>query len=185
LFCFWIYPLFGEPGLVKYKIILITKYPIILGICGVSFMLKTQGFQSILMKAKCKICNLEELFELHRAWFMEFERSLVCRDWNWIYNRVQGVNLQKDSLHQGCPYLHRQEALSVPSKALKPKKPRSSSCLLHRNHFSPHLSFKRRHHLAFASFERAIIISPGRWAVAALRWSGDWSALFSEPFQPL
>ena len=52
--------------------------------------------------------------------------------------RAQGTNLPRDSLHQGSPYLHSQEALSVPSKALKPKKPRSSSCPPHRNHFSLH-----------------------------------------------
>lgn len=88
------------------------------------------------------------------------------------------MNLQRDSSHQGFPYHWSQEALSVPSKALKPKKPRSSSCLSHRNHFPLHLSFKHRHHLVCASFERAIIISQGCWAVAALGWSGDWSALF-------
>lgn len=88
------------------------------------------------------------------------------------------MNLQRDFLHQGSPYLHSQEALSVPSKALKPKKPRSSSRLPHRNHFSLHSSSKHRNHLVCASFERAIIISPGRWAVAAQRWSRDWSALF-------
>lgn len=88
------------------------------------------------------------------------------------------MNLQRDSSHQGFPYHQSQEALSVPSKALKPKKPRSSSCLSHRNHFPLYLSFKHRHHLVCASFERAIIISQGCWAVAALGWSGDWSALF-------
>lgn len=88
------------------------------------------------------------------------------------------MNLQRDSSHQGLPYHQSQEALSVPSKALKPEKLRSSSCLPHRNHFSLHLSFKRRHHLVCASFERATIIPPDHWAVAALGWSGVGSTLF-------
>ena len=66
----------------KYKVILMTNYQIILGICGDPFMSETPGLQSLLVKAKHKNCTLEELFELHRAWFIGFERSLVCRIWN-------------------------------------------------------------------------------------------------------
>lgn len=104
----------------KYKINLITNYQIILSICGDPFMSKTPGFQILLVKAKCKNYTLEELFELHRTWFTEFERSLVFREWNWIsLYQSAGMNLQRDSLHQGSPYLCSQEALSEPSKALK------------------------------------------------------------------
>lgn len=149
-------------------------------------MSETPDLQPLLVRAKCKKLHLRGTIWTsqgldHRLWK---KCGLQGLELNHLKSE-QGMNLQRDSSHQGFPYHQSQEALSIPRKALKPKKLRSSSCLPHRNHFSLHLSFKHRHHLVCASFERAMIISPDSELLQL--WDGleTDQLLFSKPFQPL
>lgn len=63
-------------------------------------MTETPDLQTLLVRAKCRNCTLEELFERHRAWIVGFERSLVCKDWNWI-----SLNQSREWIFRGIHHI--------------------------------------------------------------------------------
>lgn len=113
MFCFSIFPFFDELDLGKHYIIPIINYPIF----GDLFMSETPDLQPLLVKAKCKNCTLEELFERHRAWIIGFERCLVCRDWNWVI-----LNQSRERIFRGIHYIKASLITRVRSLYLRPAK---------------------------------------------------------------
>lgn len=149
-------------------------------------MSEIPGFQTLFVRAKCKNCTLEELFELHRAWIIGFERSLVCRDWNWI-----SLNQSREWIFRGIHHIKAFLITGVRRLYLCPAK-----------HWNPRSrEAQAACHTEITSLSICHLNIDIIWSVLALKepslflkaaellqlWDGleTDQLFFSEPFQPL